>query len=485
MYGFSAVNSLCDLPPPRPPTAAVMKGTAFGGQPLPPSPPTGPAVRSFAGPPPLTGVPPPSNALPFRGFGRLPPPLVGSLPTHSPFTGLPFTGTPPHPPLFEAKAFDGLPPPFIGFKANLFKSHESVGPVVFGSPPVNLSLGSADVKGPELYSASSGIKHYKSRAAEKSLEDANILLAASDEVTPTQAEESLGKYMSTSFIRGGLMGTKAPFSFGSSEPSYVTQQQQQSGFSFGSSKVEADLQQEDHIQQDEPVLSMCKLKKKSAKMIALSGEEPVHKNEPSPEEDSSDSEITYGSGARVGLRSGRMRRSKKILKITKGSADSETLKVRWTKIFQLQHLDGYWEVTKELGDLINVDVDLFANVFLKNKGINSLGVTARDNILRLVATLLVLQLMRVEKLEEGKLLRTLFSLCDSSQPRPERWEAVKKAVDWVCWADHQYPCIYSRLEFGLSWESSTRQLLGYEALPPFSPLTGLNLQKTPVPLLVH
>uniref|UniRef100_A0A3B4ZYD0 Poly (ADP-ribose) polymerase family, member 4 n=1 Tax=Stegastes partitus TaxID=144197 RepID=A0A3B4ZYD0_9TELE len=43
--------------------------------------------------------------------------------------------------------------------------------------------------------------------------------------------------------------------------------------------------------------------------------------------------------------------------------------------------------------------------------------------------------------------------------RSARWEAVKRAVDWVCWGDRQYPCIYSRLEFGLSWESSTRQLL--------------------------
>ena len=35
--------------------------------------------------------------------------------------------------------------------------------------------------------------------------------------------------------------------------------------------------------------------------------------------------------------------------------------------------EGYWELTTELGELLNVDVDLFANVFLKNKGIQSLG----------------------------------------------------------------------------------------------------------------
>ncbi|XP_050925312.1 protein mono-ADP-ribosyltransferase PARP4, partial [Lates calcarifer] len=167
------------------------------------------------------------------------------------------------------------------------------------------------------------------------------------------------------------------------------------------------------------------------------------------------------------------------------STDPEALELKWTKIFQMQHSKGYWELTTELGELINVNADLFANVFLKNKGIHSLGVRAHADILRLVATLLVLQLMRVEKLEEGKLLRTLFCLDNSSQPRPKRWEEVKRAVDWVCWADRQYPCVYSRLEFGLSWESSTRQLLGYEGLPPFSPLSGLNLQRTTAPVLVH
>ncbi|XP_014186365.1 protein mono-ADP-ribosyltransferase PARP4 isoform X2 [Haplochromis burtoni] len=163
----------------------------------------------------------------------------------------------------------------------------------------------------------------------------------------------------------------------------------------------------------------------------------------------------------------------------------EALKLKWMKIFQMQHSEGYWELTTELGELLNVNVDLFANVFLKNKGIHSLGVTAHADILRLVATLLVLQLMKANKLEEGKLLRTLFCLEEASQSRPERWEQVKKAVDWVCWADRQYPCVYCRLEFGLSWESATRQLLGYESLPPFSPLCGLDLQRTTAPVLVQ
>ncbi|XP_015247174.1 PREDICTED: poly [ADP-ribose] polymerase 4-like [Cyprinodon variegatus] len=93
--------------------------------------------------------------------------------------------------------------------------------------------------------------------------------------------------------------------------------------------------------------------------------------------------------------------------------------------------------------------------------------------------------MRVEKLEEGKLLQSLFCLKEPSESRPERWQQVKKAVDWVCWADREYPCICSRLEFGWSWESSTRQLLGFDRFPPFSPLSSLNLQRTSALLQVH
>ncbi|XP_034142670.1 protein mono-ADP-ribosyltransferase PARP4-like [Esox lucius] len=132
--------------------------------------------------------------------------------------------------------------------------------------------------------------------------------------------------------------------------------------------------------------------------------------------------------------------------------------------------EGYWECSASLGSLIGVDLDYFANVFLKEKGIESLGVRAHADILRLVASLLVLQLMRVRGHEVGKLLLSLFRVdLDHSppQPRNDHWEAVKRAVDWVSWADREYPCVCSRLEFGLDWESSTRQLLGID--PPRFP----------------
>ncbi|XP_058617206.1 protein mono-ADP-ribosyltransferase PARP4-like isoform X2 [Onychostoma macrolepis] len=144
--------------------------------------------------------------------------------------------------------------------------------------------------------------------------------------------------------------------------------------------------------------------------------------------------------------------------------------VAWNELFELQHEDGYWECTDRLSSFLNLDVDFFANVFLKEKGIRSFGVKAHAEILRLVATLLVLQLIRVKKLDEGRLLESLLRLKESQEPRPMYWEAVKRAVAWACRTDRQYPCVCSRLEIGRDWESSTRQLLGCDSPHPYSPL---------------
>ncbi|KAK9969170.1 hypothetical protein ABG768_027367 [Culter alburnus] len=149
--------------------------------------------------------------------------------------------------------------------------------------------------------------------------------------------------------------------------------------------------------------------------------------------------------------------------------------VAWNELFELQHEDGYWECTERLSSFLNLDVDFFANVFLKEKGIRSFGVKAHADILRLVATLLVLQLIRVKKLAVGQLLESLFRLKESQEPRyePMHWEAVKRAVDWACRTDRQYPCVCSRLEIGRDWESSTRQLLGCDSPNPYSPLKAV------------
>lgn len=46
--------------------------------------------------------------------------------------------------------------------------------------------------------------------------------------------------------------------------------------------------------------------------------------------------------------------------------------------------EGYWELTTNLGSFLNLDVDLFANVFLKNKGILSLGEKSQNLRLRAI-----------------------------------------------------------------------------------------------------
>ncbi|XP_062390507.1 protein mono-ADP-ribosyltransferase PARP4-like isoform X2 [Sardina pilchardus] len=145
----------------------------------------------------------------------------------------------------------------------------------------------------------------------------------------------------------------------------------------------------------------------------------------------------------------------------------------WDQLARLQSPEGYWECTAEVGLLLGVDLNFFANIFLREKGIASLGPKAQAAILRLVSTLLVLQLVRVRKLVQGELLQSLFRLRDPPEDSSSEWEALKRAVDWVRWADRQYPCVCSRLEFGRDWESSTRQLLGFDRPHPLSPLNPL------------
>ncbi|XP_017325371.2 protein mono-ADP-ribosyltransferase PARP4 isoform X2 [Ictalurus punctatus] len=160
-------------------------------------------------------------------------------------------------------------------------------------------------------------------------------------------------------------------------------------------------------------------------------------------------------------------------------------RINWDELFNLQHRDGYWECTGTLSRFLGLDVDFFANVFLREKGICSLGAKAHADILKLISTLLVLQLMRVMSSPSAIFFQSLFRLTDRPEPRPACWEAVKRAVEWVCWADRQYPCVCSRLEFGRDWESCTRQLLGLESLPPFSPLIPVLQRSTGLPVSRH
>uniref|UniRef100_A0A3B3ZWT4 Poly [ADP-ribose] polymerase n=1 Tax=Periophthalmus magnuspinnatus TaxID=409849 RepID=A0A3B3ZWT4_9GOBI len=65
----------------------------------------------------------------------------------------------------------------------------------------------------------------------------------------------------------------------------------------------------------------------------------------------------------------------------------------------------------------------------------------------------------LKRLNNTFLFLVYFQEMEADDYLVSHW-SINKAVKWVRWADRQYPCIYSRLEFGLSWDSSTKQLLG-------------------------
>uniref|UniRef100_A0A8D0L6H5 PARP4 MVP-ID C-terminal domain-containing protein n=1 Tax=Sphenodon punctatus TaxID=8508 RepID=A0A8D0L6H5_SPHPU len=90
--------------------------------------------------------------------------------------------------------------------------------------------------------------------------------------------------------------------------------------------------------------------------------------------------------------------------------------IPWTKIFDLQNQDGFWELSSELFNIWDLDVYYLINVSLAKKGIQSLGPKGKEKLLQLIATLLVLQLMQFTQLE-GLTFKSLMKLNDSSPSR--------------------------------------------------------------------
>ncbi|XP_023046089.2 protein mono-ADP-ribosyltransferase PARP4 isoform X1 [Piliocolobus tephrosceles] len=145
--------------------------------------------------------------------------------------------------------------------------------------------------------------------------------------------------------------------------------------------------------------------------------------------------------------------------------------VPWTELFSLQTEDGFWKLTPELGLILNLDTNALHS-FLKQKGIQSLGVKGRERLLDLIATMLVLQLIRNRLEKEGIVFKSLMKLDDASTSRNIPWgfEAIKKASEWVRRTEGQYPSICPRLELGKDWDSATKQLLGLQPINTVSPL---------------
>ncbi|XP_027733408.1 protein mono-ADP-ribosyltransferase PARP4 [Vombatus ursinus] len=147
--------------------------------------------------------------------------------------------------------------------------------------------------------------------------------------------------------------------------------------------------------------------------------------------------------------------------------------VFWTQVFRLQSEEGFWKLNLELGLILNLNVNNL-NIFLVQKGIQSLGSKGKEDVLQLVATFLVLQLIRANLELEGIAVKSLMKLDDSaaygSCDRYWSFDSVKKAVEWVRRTEAQYPSLCSRLELGKDWDSATKQLLGIQPISTRSPL---------------
>ncbi|XP_069829008.1 protein mono-ADP-ribosyltransferase PARP4-like [Dendropsophus ebraccatus] len=82
----------------------------------------------------------------------------------------------------------------------------------------------------------------------------------------------------------------------------------------------------------------------------------------------------------------------------------------WSSLASLQSPEGYWQLSPELGTLLHINVRYLTEDYLVKKGIRSLGLRGMDTIHKLIATLLVLQIIRVHNILSGIKLKTLMKL---------------------------------------------------------------------------
>ncbi|CAH2225278.1 poly [ADP-ribose] polymerase 4 [Pelobates cultripes] len=141
----------------------------------------------------------------------------------------------------------------------------------------------------------------------------------------------------------------------------------------------------------------------------------------------------------------------------------------WLALSDLQSEEGYWMLTPDLGKILYINVPYMIDVFLIKKGISSLGTRGREDICRLIATLLVLQAVRCHNLINLINFKSLMKLDDSSH-MSEYYPSIEKAIKWARKADQQYPGICVRLGLGRDWDFATKQLLRIEPMNPSSEL---------------
>ncbi|XP_046764290.1 protein mono-ADP-ribosyltransferase PARP4 isoform X2 [Gallus gallus] len=140
----------------------------------------------------------------------------------------------------------------------------------------------------------------------------------------------------------------------------------------------------------------------------------------------------------------------------------ELTPVMWEEIFDLQNQDGSWNLSPQLGKILKFDVDYLINHFLIRNGIQSLGIKGKEKLLKLIATLLVLQFIRCANELQGIVFKSLMKLDNLTTSSGVHWafESIKKATEWVKRVEGQFPSICYRLELGKDWDSATKMILG-------------------------
>ncbi|XP_069829009.1 protein mono-ADP-ribosyltransferase PARP4-like [Dendropsophus ebraccatus] len=146
----------------------------------------------------------------------------------------------------------------------------------------------------------------------------------------------------------------------------------------------------------------------------------------------------------------------------------------WSSLASLQSPEGYWQLSPELGTLLHINVRYLTEDFLVKKGIRSLGLKGMDTIHKLIATLLVLQIIRVHKILSGIKFKTLLKL-DRSVPKSlQHYPSIGKATEWAGRADRQYPGICTRLGLGKDWDQATHHVLGLDPIGTTSDLYSVS-----------
>ncbi|XP_056417671.1 protein mono-ADP-ribosyltransferase PARP4 isoform X4 [Hyla sarda] len=145
----------------------------------------------------------------------------------------------------------------------------------------------------------------------------------------------------------------------------------------------------------------------------------------------------------------------------------------WSSLSSLQSPEGYWQLNIELGALLKINVLYLTEDFLVKKGIRSLGTRGVDTIHKLMATLLVLQIIRVHNILSGITFKSLMKL-EPPVLKSLPYSSIEKAIEWAGKSDRQYSGICVRLGLGKDWEQATRQLLRLDPISTTSDIFSVS-----------